>query len=118
MMMQEPYDTRFTELLSEYAAPIADDGFSEAVLKAAAIEARRIKRMRRAAIYGGSFVGGIIAASQIPMLVSMVSKVNVRIPAIPEVASLPVPQWSAIGGLVLLGFVLWAVLDRQVSDNI
>ena len=115
MKMQEPQDNLFTELLSDYAAPVRDDGFSDVVLKVAAAEARKIERVRRFSIYGASFIGGLIAASQIPMLVSMISKMNVVVPAIPKASSLPISQWSLLG-FIVLGFVLWVALDKKASD--
>lgn len=115
MMMQNSDDNLFSELLSDYAAPVRDDGFSDAVLRAAGAEDRKIERVRRFSIYGASFVGGIIAAIQIPMLVSLVSKINIAVPAIPKASSLLISQWSLIG-VIVLGFVLWAALDRKASD--
>ena len=115
MMMQNSDDNLFTELLSDYVAPVRDDGFSDAVLKAASAEGRKIERVRRFSIYGASFVGGIIAAIQIPMLVSLVSKINIAVPAIPKASSLPISQWSFLC-IIVLGFVLWAALDRKASD--
>lgn len=115
MMMQNPNDNLFQDLLSDYAAPVADDGFSESVLQAARANTRKVERIRRISIYGACFIGGTIAASQFPALLAMARKVTLPTPAIPEAGTLPVSQWSVIG-LVLLGFVLWAALDRKASE--
>lgn len=116
MMMQNPDDNLFQDLLSDYAAPVADDGFSHAVLQTIEAQTRKVERIRKVSIYSACFAGGIIAATQIPMLVSLAAKINISLPNLPEAGALPVSQWSVIGGVTLLGFVLWAALDRKVSD--
>ena len=114
-MMQQPDDNLFADMLSDYAAPVAEDGFSDSVLKKIEAETRKVERIRRVAIYGSCFVGGIIAASQLPALVNMTTKINLATPSFPEASTLPASQWS-LAGLILLSFVLWAVLDRKASD--
>jgi len=115
MMMQNPDDNLFKDLLSDYAAPVTEDGFSDTVLKSIDVEARKVERIRRFSIYGSCFVGGIIAASQFPALVNMTAKIQLATPTIPDTGSIPLSQWSW-AGIVLLGFVLWAALDRKASD--
>ena len=116
-MMQNPNDNLFQDLLSDYAAPVEEDGFSEAVLKSIDAEGRKIERIRRFSIYGACFIGGLIAASQFPALLNMMAKLKLALPVIPETSSIPLSQWSW-AGIVLLGFVLWAALDRKASDII
>ena len=115
MMMQNPDDNLFKDLLSDYAAPVAEDGFSESVLKAIDLEARKVERIRRVSIYGACFVGGAIAASQFPALIAMAAKFKLAVPTLPQIESFPLPYWS-LAGLVVLGFVLWAAVDRKASD--
>lgn len=115
MMMQNPDDNLFQDLLSDYAAPVAEDGFSDAVIKSIEAESRKVERIRRFSIYGACFIGGLIAASQIPALVNMTAKIKLAAPALPETGSIPLSQWSW-AGILLLGFVLWAALDRKASD--
>jgi len=115
MMMQNPDDNLFQDLLSNYAAPVADDGFSTSVLKTAQAQTRRVERIRRFSIYGACFVGGLIAASQFPALIAMTAKVKLAAPTIPDTGTIPLSQWSW-AGLILFGFVLWAALDRKASD--
>jgi len=115
MMMQNPNDNLFQDLLSSYAEPVADDGFSESVLKTIEAETRKVERIRRFSIYGACFVGGVIAASQFPGLLAMTSKIKLAAPTIPDAGAIPLSQWSW-AGIILLGFVLWAALDRKVSE--
>jgi len=72
MMMQNPDDNLFADMLSDYAAPVADDGFSDTVLNAIETEARKVERIRRFSIYGACFIGGLIAASQLPAFLGFV----------------------------------------------
>lgn len=115
MMMQQPEDNLFADMLADYAAPVADDGFSEAVLQSLESKTRREDYIRKGFIYGASFIGGLIAATQLPALMEMAAKIELASPALPETSSLPLTKWTLMG-LVLLGFVLWAALDRKASD--
>lgn len=114
-MMQTPDDNLFQNMLAEYAAPIADDGFSQNVIASLEAAGKREERIRRVSIYGASFVGGLIAASQFPALLSIVAKVNIALPGLPDGGVMSLSQWSILG-VVLLGFVLWAALDRKASE--
>jgi len=113
MMMQNPDDNLFKNLLSDYAAPLEDDGFTQAVMRSANISARHVDNFRRAMIGGACFIGGVIAATQLPALMGLIGKVDVALPA--ASTDLLISQW-ALAGIVLLGFVLWAALDRKASD--
>lgn len=115
MMMQQPDDNLFKDMLAEYAAPVADDGFTQSLLGNIEAETKRVERIRRVSIYGSCFVGGVIAASQFPALITMAAKVKLASPVIPDTGSIPLSQWS-LAGLILFGFVLWAALDRKASD--
>lgn len=115
MMMQNPDDKLFKDLLSDYAAPVAEDGFSDSVLKTIEAETRKVERIRRFSICGASFVGGVIAASQFPALITLAAKIKVTVPSMLDANALPLSYWS-LAGIILLGFVLWAVIDRKASD--
>lgn len=119
MIMQNPddflEDSLFKDLLSDYAAPVSEDGFSESVLRHIQDERRKVERIRRFSIYGACFIGGIIAASQFPALFSMISKLKLAAPVMPDAGALSLSHWGwAV--IILLGFVLWAALDRKASD--
>lgn len=115
MMMQNPDNNLFADLLSDYAAPVADDGFSESMMHVIEAETRKIERIRRFSIYSACFIGGAMAASQFPALVAMIAKIKLAVPSIPDTGAIPLSQWSW-AGIILLGFVLWAALDRKASD--
>ena len=118
MMMQNPDDNLFQDMLADYAAPVKDDGFTHSLLETIEAEAKRVERIRRVSVYGACFAGGLIAATQLPGLAVMAGKVKLAmpvVPAVPEAGALPVSTMG-LAGLVFLGFVLWAALDRQVSE--
>ena len=115
MMMQNPDDNLFQDLLADYAAPVEDDGFTQNLLENIQAEAKRVERIRRVSIYGACFAGGVIAAAQLPALATMAGNIKLAMPAVPDAGGLPVSTLS-LAGLVFLGFVLWAALDRQVSE--
>ncbi len=115
MMMQNPDDNVFQDILSEYAAPVEEDGFTQSVLESIKAESKRIRRIRSVAIYGACFIGGLIAASQFPALMALIGEIDIALPSIPQTGAIPLSQWSW-AGIVLLGFVLWAALDRKASE--
>jgi len=121
MMMQNPEDTLFKDLLSDYAAPTPDDGFTQSVMSTIDAETIRtetikIERLRRGLIYGSSFVGGAIAATQFPALLKIIAGLT---PVLPNTAplpfALPTSHWTFLT-MIFLGFVLWAALDRTISE--
>ncbi|WP_026941245.1 hypothetical protein [Hellea balneolensis] len=115
MMMQDPNDNLFKDVLANYTAPVPEDGFTQNLMAQIEVKSKRQERIRRVSIYGASFAGGLIAASQFPALLNMIAKIQVAIPSWPQAEALPFSVWS-IAGLVLLSFVLWAAFDRKASD--
>lgn len=115
MMMQNPDDNLFQDMLADYTAPVRDDGFTHNLLETIEAEAKRVERIRKVSVYGACFAGGLIAATQLPALAAMAGKIELAMPAVPEAGVLPVSTMG-LAGLVFLGFVLWAALDRQVSE--
>lgn len=113
MMMQNSDDTLFADLLSGYSAPVEDDGFTQALMADIKAAERRLESLRRIAICAACFIGGMIAASQLPALGGIIANMNLSLP--PSPSALPVSLWT-LTGMVLLGLVLWTALDRKASD--
>jgi hypothetical protein len=113
-------DNKFQNLLSDYVAPTPDEGFSDAFMTQLSAEETRLPLYRRLALYGAGFIGGIIAALQLPNLVSLLQGLNVDLPAASmsglDAASVltGMTQLSAllIAGLIL-GIAVWATLDQR-----
>ncbi len=114
-MMTQAEDNLFQDMLADYAAPASDDGFTDALMQKIQAETARTERLRKFLIFGACFIGGVIAATQIPALMTLLGTVNMALPDVPSPAPLPVSQWI-VPSAVLLGFVLWAALDRKASE--
>jgi len=115
MMMQNLDDNLFQDLLSDYATPVSEDGFSDTVLNKINAEARKVERIRKISIYSACFVGGMSAATQFSSLMGLVSKISITTPQLSTIDAAAIPVWG-FAGIILFGFVLWAVLDRQVFE--
>lgn len=96
-------DTRFQALLQDYAAPVADNGFTAATLTR--INSR--SHLRKPILVAATLIGGLIAISQTPSLLQAM-----------EAFALPEVQPLILTTLGLLGFVGWAALDRGWSDAV
>jgi hypothetical protein len=96
-------DAEFASLLRVYAAPVADAGFTVSTLDR--IESRSDLRMP--VLIGAACIGGAIALSQMPSLLTLASHFTV-----------PVVQPYVLTTLGLLGFVAWAALDKAWSDAV
>jgi hypothetical protein len=96
-------DVEFAALLQGYAAPIADGGFTVSTL--ARLEARA--KLRQPILIGAACIGGAIALSQMPSLLTLVDTF-----VVPEVQPFIL---TAVG---LFGFVGWAALDRGWADAV
>lgn len=74
-------DVAIDAFMAAYMAPATDDGFTQAVMQKARALHGFIEpeitaaetRLRRVAVYGACFIGGIIAAAQLPKLLSLAS---------------------------------------------
>ena len=78
IMENDPMDENLKALLSDYAAPVPDDGFAAAVKS----EITKRARLRRALILGGGTIGALIAALQLPALFALAE-------GLPKTAKLP-----------------------------
>jgi hypothetical protein len=96
-------DLDIQNVLRSYAAPIADNGFTAATLN----RAENSQSLRLPVLIAASLVGGVIALSQVPNLLDLLSHVT-----IPDASPVVI---TALG---LLGFVGWAALDRGWSDTV
>ena len=123
MMENDPMENEFKVLLSDYAAPIPDDGFAQSVKTR--IEKRA--RLRRFMIGGASLMGGIIAGAQIPKLITLIrpdaaaqsaemtSLTKSLLPTIPELSLTEIsaglsqgPLWMTIAlGVTALSLLWW-----------
>jgi len=114
-MMTQPDDNLFQDMLADYIAPADDDGFTDTVMQKIQAKAARTERLRKGLIYGACFIGGVIAATQLPAFMTILEDVNVAMPDVSSPSPLPLSQWL-LPAAVLLGFVLWAALDRKASE--
>lgn len=123
-MMHMPDDNNYSRLLADYLAPAGDDGFADTLM--AEIDAQNVQaaaaklaRLRRIALYGAGFVGGIIAAVQLPKLAAMFQGVEASIPALPvdgiNTSSLAFDP-ALIMAAIFVGLVLWAALDQRATE--
>ena len=99
--MSDDFDIR--NALRNYAAPVADNGFTTATLA----RAEKSKSPRLLVLTAASSIGGLLALSQTPSLWGLLTQVNM-----PTTSSL---AFTALG---VLGFVGWAALDRGWSDTV
>ena len=89
--------------LRNYAAPIADNGFTQATLQ----RTQHMKALRRPILGAAGAIGALSAVSQMPNLWRLLHQLN-----IPHISPLFV---TALG---VFGFVAWAALDRERSDTV
>jgi len=121
MMMQNPNDNffgdnLFKDLLSDYTAPTPDEGFTQSVLAEIDQNLLKTDRLRRGLIYTACFIGGAIAATQFPALLKIIAGLTPALPnAAPLPFALPTSHWTLLT-MIFLGFVLWAALDRTISE--
>lgn len=92
MMQENTEDNMFNALLSDYAAPIGDDGFSEGVL--ASLPTTQISNPSKAKFVSiAAVVGGGIAALQLPSLWRYIS--NLKLPSL-DIPNLDMGQVEAV----------------------
>jgi len=113
MMMNNPEDPLFKNLLTDYAAPLPDDGFSEGILAAIDAKQNNIYHVKRRLLAGAVLIGGAIAATQVPAFIRLTS--DIAVPSLPSLAELP--SWAPFVVGVLI-FMLWALLDNRGSEVI
>lgn len=101
--MSEDFET----LLRDYAAPVADNGFTDAVMDRVSPT-----RYRLPVLAGAAFIGGAFALLQLPELIESFYKLDLFQFDIPAVQPLVL---TALG---ILGFIAWAALDRGWTDAV
>ena len=109
VMHEDTEDKMFKDLLSDYAAPTADNGFSEKVM--ANLEPRPDHTRLKALMVGGAgLIGAVIAGLQLPGFWNYLTGISV-----PDIQPLPTAQietgllstsygMAAVGIILLLGF--------------
>lgn len=103
-IMTRPEDEIYQDLLMDYMSPAADDGFSEAVMASIASRQKHLQRLRFMFLAIGSFVGGIIAATQINTVLALIAK-----------AKLPTDVMTVATFAALFAFIVWATLDSKAE---
>lgn len=103
--MPQPEDDNFKTLLTDYIEPVPDDGFSEVVLKSIGDQHTRLRQMKFMVLAAGSFIGGIIAATQMPAVWRLLG--TLKIPTEPT-------ELTAIG--TVFAFIVWATIDNRYQD--
>ncbi len=102
IIMTHSENNDFRDILSSYAAPLEDEGFTDSVLLALQTKQQTLRLLRFSFLASGSFLGGMMAATQAKPAFQMLSTVS--IPA--------EPIWiSALA--MLFGFVVWATIDNR-----
>ena len=122
-MMQDPIeDKQFENLLSDYAAPVDDDGFSARVMAQLPDEQNSAHntteisaQLRRTFIGGGAIVGGAIAATQVPALARLLGKV--KLPdisasemSVPVMASVDTSMMTTTYGMAAIAIFVMGAL--------
>lgn len=97
----------FKTLLGDYAEPVADNGFSDAVMKRVSPTRYRIP-----VLAGAAGLGGVIALPHLPELIEIFY--NSEIVQF-DIAALNPLALTALG---VLGFITWAALDRGWGDAV
>ena len=119
MMMTNPEDDMFGNLLADYAAPLPDEGFSARVLEGIKAQQRRARRVKRRILAGAVVLGGAIAATQVPALVrltkSFAGQSTPKISELPSLTSLPYGAPIIVGVFI---FMLWVIVDNRGSEVI
>ena len=127
-MTSNPQNSDFQALLQDYMKPVADNGFTQSVLTEIGTQGQQheqnITIYRRFGLYSAAFIGGIIAAVQLPKLNQLFKNLNVNQPALPnvEISNLETITTSLsqnttlIGGALIILFALWITLDQRSAE--
>lgn len=113
MMMQNPEDNLFKDLLSEYVAPIEDDGFTKSVMRSIEYEIPSRTTLRRGLIFGACAIGGLIAAFQLPALFELMGQTIS--PDLASISNIGQSSWM-LGGIIVVGLSLICALDQKTSE--
>lgn len=113
-MMQDPIeDKQFEDLLSDYAAPVNDGGFSihvMAQLPSPSANTQDTENLRRRFIGGGAIIGAAIAATQLPALLKLTSKLNAPEVSMPALASVDTSALLTSSGMAMAALALMGVI--------
>ncbi len=117
-MMQDPIeDKQFENLLSDYAAPVDDAGFSARVMAQLPAEqnsahntTKTRAQLRSTFIGGGATLGGAIAATQVPALAKLLGKVKLPDINTPAMSSIDTSIMSTSYGLAAIALLVMGAL--------
>ncbi|MEP1231522.1 MAG: hypothetical protein ABJG88_12675 [Litorimonas sp.] len=109
-------DNDFQTLLSDYAAPVPNEGFSRSVMQSIDIIAlqttqRQTTKRRLYSLYGAAFLGGTFTALQLPSVVKLWSSFYTML----SQASFDINS-NLIGLGLFAALALWAVVDHKAPD--
>lgn len=95
-------DENYEALLSDYINPAEDDGFSDALITLVENRDARLARLKFGFLGAGFFIGGAIAATQFPAVVTLLASQSFS----------EQPIWG-LTAAVIFAFVVWATLDSK-----
>lgn len=133
MMHETPEDNMFTDLLGEYAAPIADNGFSAKVLadiqmhtQEANTETRQ--NLKNFIVGGAAIIGGMVAALQLPALWTYVKGLSVPVVEVPTLdlssvqtsigANMATPSYTLAAFAMMAALCIWLASAFIFGDNL
>lgn len=102
MMTPIPDDTDYEALLTDYAAPLEDDGFSDRLAAQIHAVETRLMRLRFICLAVACTLGGLIAGTQFKALVELLTAYNLQAGSL----------WG-VAALMVFAFVVWATLDNR-----
>jgi len=113
MTMQNPEDKIFKTLLSDYAAPVEDEGFTQSLMLSIEKSERHAPKWRRGVIAGAWAIGGLIAAIQLPALFDLVGQG--LSPDLTIMRGFEQPSWM-MAVIIFIGFLLMCAMDQKTSE--
>ena len=109
MMQENTEDNMFNALLSDYAAPIGDDGFSESVL--ANLPTTQNSNPSKAKFVSiAAFIGGGFAALQIPSLWQYISSLKLPNLSVPNLEVGQIETLATGSSYTLVATALFAII--------
>ncbi len=114
-MMHDNFDDKmFKDLLGDYAAPLAEDGFSHSVMASLPQRDKVENKLRSVFISTGAIIGGGIAAAQIPAVWGYISGVKLPTLTVPnmdiaqlETAASSSPSYMLIAAGLMALMIFW-----------
>ena len=111
-------DNSYKALLADYVTPVEDDGFSASILKKLQVEKQgSIINWRKTIISLAAFIGGMIAAKQLPALSNLSHKALALKPDIslspPYLIDPSIYTW--LGLSIVASFALWSLLEMLID---